>query len=531
MGATAFKKAKLDSHYDVIIIGSGISGLCAAALLAKAGKKVLVLEKHYTAGGYTHTFTRKDYEWDVGVHYIGEVHRPQSILRRIFDDISEKRLQWEPMGDVYDRAIFQDKTYDFVAGLPQFKETMNGYFPKETKAIQGYIDKVFELNQTTRNFFATKAMPPLLGQLASPLMAKKFLNLANQTAKEVISGLGSSPELMGVLCTQWGDYGLPPAEASFAIQAMISKHYFDGGNYPVGGSASIAESIIPTIEKAGGQVLIRAGVKEIVIHKGKAVGVQMEDNQILRAEAIISSTGIMNTFNKLLPADNSRLEPIRKKIRQHVRHSAGHICLYIGLKQTDAELGLTKPNLWIFPDYDHDENIRKYLKDPTADFPVVYISFPSTKDPDWNKRYPGRSTIEIVSFTPYEWFEKWENTQWYKRGEDYLDYKEALSQRLLSVLYKHVPQVQGNIDCYELSTPLSTKHFSNYERGELYGLDHTPERFRQSWLRPQTPIRNLYLTGQDIVTDGVTGALFGGVLTTISLLKRNVLGEIMSRTR
>ena len=69
------------SDYDVIIIGSGMSGLTSAAILAKEGKKVLVLERHYTAGGFTHVFKRPGYEWDVGIHYVGEMGRNQ----RCFD--------------------------------------------------------------------------------------------------------------------------------------------------------------------------------------------------------------------------------------------------------------------------------------------------------------------------------------------------------------------------------------------------------------------------------------------------------------
>src|SRR5215470_17624986 len=92
-----YKNDRLNRAYDVIVIGSGIGGLAAAAILSKAGKKVLVLERHYTAGGFTHTFQRKGYEWDVGVHYIGEVHRKNSVLRRAFDFLSDGQLDWAPM--------------------------------------------------------------------------------------------------------------------------------------------------------------------------------------------------------------------------------------------------------------------------------------------------------------------------------------------------------------------------------------------------------------------------------------------------
>jgi len=110
-----------------------------------------------------------------------------------------------------------------------------------------------------------------------------------------------------------------------------------------------------------------------------------------------------------------------------------------------------------------------------------------------------------------------------KRGDAYEKMKEDIAQRLLKELYKQLPQVEGKINCYELSTPLTTLHFVNYKNGEVYGLDHGSSRFRQSFLKPRTPIKNFYLTGQDIVTAGVGGALFSGVLTTMAMTGKNVL--------
>ena len=105
--------------------------------------------------------------------------------------------------------------------------------------------------------------------------------------------------------------------------------------------------------------------------------------------------------------------------------------------------------------------------------------------------------------------------------------KEKIAQRLLNVLYDKIPQAKGKISHYELSTPLTTKHFVNYDNGEIYGLDHTPKRFRQRFLKPRTPIKNLYLTGQDIVTAGVAAALFSGVITSVAITGKNVMKQIM----
>ena len=85
---------------DVIVIGSGAGGLSTAALLAKAGKRVLVLEQHDQAGGGLHTFVEKGYEFDVGVHYVGEMGR--GIFRTLFDQLTDGQLEWAPLDDAYD---------------------------------------------------------------------------------------------------------------------------------------------------------------------------------------------------------------------------------------------------------------------------------------------------------------------------------------------------------------------------------------------------------------------------------------------
>jgi phytoene dehydrogenase-like protein len=170
-----------------------------------------------------------------------------------------------------------------------------------------------------------------------------------------------------------------------------------------------------------------------------------------------------------------------------VTPSVAHCCLYIGLKGNREALQLSQSNMWVYPDYDHDKTVEKFLAKPGMDFPVIYISFPSSKDPAWDTHYPGKSTIDVITVAPYEWFQKWEDTPWKKRGKDYEAFKEKIAQRLLDEVYKQCPQVRGKVDYYELSTPLSTSHFSNYAHGELYGLEPHPGPLQPDLAAPQNP--------------------------------------------
>jgi len=256
----------------------------------------------------------------------------------------------------------------------------------------------------------------------------------------------------------------------------------------------------------------------------------MIDGKNFHSDLVISGAGVFNTYQYLLPTEISaqyKLDDQLKKIKPSVASG----CLYIGLKGTPAELNLPKNNLWIYPkEGDHDSCLERYLKDMNEEFPLVYVSFPSSKDSTWTNRYPGTSTIDIITLLPYEAFAQWDGSKWMKRGDDYEEKKEQISARLFKELYKRLPQLEGKVDHYELSTPLSTKHFVNYQQGEIYGIEHTPERFRQKFLKPRTPIKGLYLTGQDIVTCGVGAAMFAGFITASAITGKNFMKEIFAES-
>jgi all-trans-retinol 13,14-reductase len=167
--------------------------------------------------------------------------------------------------------------------------------------------------------------------------------------------------------------------------------------------------------------------------------------------------------------------------------------------------------------------MARYAADPEQPFPGMFISFPSAKDPEFAQRHPGRATIEVVTLAPYGWFERWANTRWKRRGADYDALKQKLIERIRAELERQVPAVRGKIDYCELSTPLSTCHFTNSHQGQAYGPAPTPERFRARALSPRTPVRNLYLVGADAAMLGVTGAMVGGALAASAVLRRNVL--------
>lgn len=515
---TRFRPRLVRDDYDAIIIGSGMGGLTTAALLAKLGKRVCVLEQHYTAGGYTHSYEREGYEWDVGVHYVGEVHKPWSTIRRVFDVISDGKLQWAPMDARYDRIVLGDSVIDYVAGRDEFKAELKLHFPDEAQAIDRYVDLLSEVSAKVPRFFAGQALPRSLGMLYSKLRRWWLPDYFFKTTREVLEGLTQNQQLIGALTAQWGDYGLPPGQAAFVMHAMVAKHYITGGNYPVGGATKISESIIPVIEAAGGHVFTYAGVDKVLVENGRAVGVRMhKDGVEIRAAQIVSCAGLVPTYTRLLEPQVASQHGLLANMPK-VEVSAATLCLYAGFKGSSTELKLPKRNYWVYPSFDHDRNVSAFKQGDTAQTPLTYISFPSAKDPGWDAQYPNKATVEIVALALPEWFAQWKGSTWGKRGAEYEALKAKLSAGLLETLYQHQPQLRGALDFCELGTPLSTEWYQWNEQGEIYGLDHTVQRFQQHWIHSQTPIKGLYLTGADTVTAGVGGALMAGVLTASRML-------------
>ncbi len=522
-----YRPNRLATDYDAIVIGSGIGGLTTATLLSELGWKVCVLEQHYTAGGYTHSYERNGYEWDVGVHYIGDVGA-QTRTRRMFDFLTGGKLEWAPMDDEYDRFYIGDKTFTARAGRQEFRDNLVRQFPHEEEAIDAYLGLLKQVGGALSVFGMGRAMKPWMRSVAAPFLKWKTPDIMFRKTYDVLSELTEDQDLIAVICGQWGDMGLPPRQSAFMVHSMIARHYLYGGFYPVGGSWKIADFIIPKIQAAGGEVFTYANVEQILTKDRQVRGVRMSDGHDIECPVVVSSAGVDNTFNYLLADEVVRETGYRKSLSK-VRPSVGHLCLYIGLKETAERLGLPRTNFWIYPHNDYDRAVGNFMDSEDAEFPVVYVSFPSAKDPDYLNRHPGTATIEIVAPAPYGPFEKWNGTTWGKRGEDYEALKADLSERLLRHLYDKLPQLEGRIDYHELSTPLSTEWFSAYKHGELYGLDHTPERLQQDWLTPKTKIDGLWLTGQDILTCGVTGAMMSGMLTVTSMLGMRKISPLMKR--
>src|SRR5512133_3186242 len=225
-----YRPGRLSGPYDALVIGSGMGGLTTASLLSELGWRVAVFEQHYTAGGNTHSYERAGYDWDVGVHYLGDLGT-RTTTRRLFDWLSQDRLDWAPMDPHYDRFFIGSNVYDAVAGREAFRDNLAAHFPGQAAAIDRYLDLLRDVSRAMRTFTLERTLPPWAAAVAGPLLRRRLPPQFQQTTWQVLTEqLGiDDPELIAVLTGQWGDLGLPPKRSSFVVQALVAKHYLHGG--------------------------------------------------------------------------------------------------------------------------------------------------------------------------------------------------------------------------------------------------------------------------------------------------------------
>ena len=519
----------LDREFDAIVIGSGIGGLAFASLMARLRKRrVLVLERHFKIGGFTHTFTRPGgWSWDVGLHYVGEMGEGM-MGRRLFDLVTGGGVTWNPMPDVYDVFVYPALEIRASKGAANLRRALIEAFPDERASIEQYFrDLKSAANWVNRHFMAI-AMPAPLSWIVRAVN-RLTLALPLSVTQHYLQRRFRDSRLRAVVASQWADYGLPPSQSAFATHSVIARHYLQGAWYPSGGAGEIAKTAGAVIRSSGGELLPNHEVKRILLERGRAVGVEVsvkKGKEGARAEfhapVIVSDAGAWNTFARLLPAASL---PFRDELKSP---PAGFevVELFLGLRRDPRELGFQGENYWIFSSFDHNQiyaRRNELLKGRAA---MAYLSFPSLKDPRAQ-----RHTAEIIAPFSFRALESYREEPWRRRGPGYESAKSRITQALLELVERHRPGFRDLVEYAELGTPLTFEYFTAAPAGSIYGYPGTPEKYRKRWLGPETPIRNLYLTGSDVSLLGIMGAVMGGVLTASRLLGPLGFIEIMRAVR
>ena len=443
---------------------------------------------------------------------------PEGEGHAIVNWLAGGAIKFASLGAVYDTVHFPGNfVVQFARPQAALQLELEEKFPGSSKAIRAFFAALANADRAGRAIFTQRAMPSLLAKVHEMWHRGEIRKWWGRSSAEVLDKLVRDPKLRAVLLAQRANYGGTTAtEMSFGVHALIMRHYFNGAYYPVGGAKMFADALILVVEQAGGGIRLKAKVREFLVKDGTVVGVRLEDGTQIRAPRGFSDAGARNSVD-LLPAEMRNSEWAREILS--FAPSVCHVGLYLGLEGDIRANGASASNHWFHETWDIVAGVwRDPMAEPSA--PALFVSFPSLKDPAHDPGDKQRHTAEIVPLTSWDAFARWRESTRRNRPHDYIAFKTAIESNLLAQFARYFPALAPMVVARELSTPLTTSSFIGSQQGAIYGLEVTPRRFLSESLRAKTPVPGLYLTGQDIVTPGVTGAMMGGVLAAAALEPR-----------
>jgi phytoene dehydrogenase-like protein len=519
--------ATIERVHDAIIIGSGLGGLCCAALLTRMGLDVVVVEQHYVAGGFAHSFRRRAFHFDSAMHYIGDVAEGGAVPR-ILETAGAAAVEFLPLPeDGFDVLHMPDTVFRVPVGKEAYKARLCERFPDEARGISRFVNRMDEIYEHLRRMDLPKNFGDLL---TFPLRHFPIFRAAGATVEEALSAHVKDPRLKAILVAQRGDYGEHPKEASFIMHSAVMMSFLYGVGYPKGGTQALADALVRAIERQGGTVRLSSPVERITTQAGRATGVRLRSGEELQSKHVISNADLYRTLFDLLDEEAVPVA-LQQRVRK-VRLSHSAISVFLGVDMDLRAHGFDSANHWLLPSYElrPDDPERVAQAGYYTEYGLL-ASSASLKDPNAGFAPEGQHTLHIAALTPFDPFSRFNGGRPGKRQEGYDTLKERVADGLIEqVENRLLPGLGDHIILREVGSPLTNVHFNWVTEGACYGPAQIPNQVGTNALGPRTPIPGLWLAGSNCgMFFGATGSLLGGVHTAGAILGRSVQDLIWPR--
>jgi phytoene dehydrogenase-like protein len=332
--------------YDAVVVGAGMGGLVATALLARAGKRTLVVDGHYVAGGNATVFRRRRWEFDVGIHYIGDCG-PNGTIPRILRACGARGVRFRPLDAELEQCTFPDFDFTIPRDKPAFRARLLARFPSEARGIRRYFRFLDQVDRVQHALATRSRWRQLAALVRSPLV----LRWANRTCGEFLDSCTRDARLRAVLTAQNGTYAVAPGRVSAILHAGLQNHYFvDGGWYPEGGGQVMADRLADAIEEAGGHVRLRTRAARIDVADGRVTGVTLESRHhgmvTVTAPVVVSNADLKRTVLELVGAERFPPEFVERVERFEM--ALPLFVVYLGLDVPPSWLPYGNANRWLF---------------------------------------------------------------------------------------------------------------------------------------------------------------------------------------
>jgi phytoene dehydrogenase-like protein len=446
--------------YDTIIIGAGLSGIAAGIRLAYFGKKVCVLERHWTIGGLNSFYRLRKRDYDVGLHAVTNFAKKGTKTGPLSKILKQLRLSWDDVALCPQRGstiAFPGCSLRFTNDFAYFEQQVAEKFPDQKDNFRWLLKRIREHDEVSFD-------------------RKSF------SARAVLNNCLSDPLLVDMLFCPLMFYGSPtPHDMDFSQFVIMWKSiFFEGFGRPHEGVRLIMRNLIRKYRETGGELKLRAGVSRLKTDNGRVTGVVLDSGEELEADNVLSSAGSHETMRMLgdgtaertPPGDISFCETIYTLDCQPV--DVGHVDTIVFYNRT-PRFRYAKPSTPI----DADSGIICSPNNFEYSEPLA------------------EGTIRITSLANPDY---WMNLS----DEEYAAAKEKHGEAMLESAGSVTPDFRPHIVDTDMFTPKTIRRFTGHTNGCVYGAE-------KKVVNGRTHLDNLYLCGTDQGFLGIIGSMLSGI--------------------